>query len=94
MDGLVREYLAYLSVERGSSPKTIEAYARDLRGYQEFLDKQGISDIDAITRDDVIAYEASLVAHGYAPSTIERHISVLKGFHRFLVRETHTTKNP
>ncbi len=37
MDDLVKDYLAYLRVERGSSPLTVEAYAFDLEMYLTFL---------------------------------------------------------
>ena len=94
MDGLIQEYLAYLSVERGSSPKTIEAYGRDLRDYKGFLGDKGVTDIGSVSRDDVIGYEADLVKRGYAPASVERHISVLKGFYRFLVRESDASKDP
>ncbi|MCL1798975.1 MAG: tyrosine recombinase XerD [Eggerthellaceae bacterium] len=94
MEGLVREYLAHLSVERGSSSKTIEAYGRDLRDYAAFLEKHGIGSATAASRGDVVGYEADLIARAYAPASIERHMSVLKGFHRFLVREGHTECDP
>lgn len=90
----VREYLAYLGVERGISPLTVEAYRRDLEDYAAFLAKQKISDLDGITRDIVVSYESDLVVQEYAPSSVKRHISVLKGFHKFLVRENHTKRNP
>lgn len=35
MDELYREYLAYLRVERGSSPLTVSAYAADLKDYAQ-----------------------------------------------------------
>lgn len=88
------EYLAYLSIERGSSPLTISAYERDLKSYAAFLEEQGITSLSRIDRDAVLAYETKLVASGLAPSTIERRISALKGFHRFLVRENIAAKNP
>lgn len=94
IDRLVREYLAYLGVERGSSPLTIEAYGRDLKDYAGFLGEQGIDDVDAISRAVIISYESDLMARGYAASSVERHISVIKGFHKFLVRENHTKQNP
>lgn len=43
MDELYREYLAYLRVERGSSPLTVSAYAADLKDYAQFLEKRGSS---------------------------------------------------
>ncbi|MGI6106288.1 MAG: site-specific tyrosine recombinase XerD [Raoultibacter sp.] len=94
MDRLIREYLAFLSVERGSSPLTISAYRRDLQDYEHYLARNSISEIDAITRDTIISYEEDLIKRSYAASSIERHVSVLKGFHKFLVREGYSKKNP
>ena len=94
MDELVREYLDYLRIERGSSPLTVEAYANDLRDYTAFLKGKGISGVDEIERGTVASFEADLFSRGYAASSIERRISVLKGFHRFLVREGYTRRNP
>ena len=39
---LAAEYIAYLRIERGSSPRTIEAYEADLETYRDFLSSQGI----------------------------------------------------
>jgi integrase/recombinase XerD len=94
IDRLIREYLAFLSVERGSSPLTISAYRRDLQDYEHYLARNSISEIDAITRDTIISYEEDLIKRSYAASSIERHVSVLKGFHKFLVREGYSKKNP
>lgn len=94
MDELVREYLDYLRIERGSSPLTVEAYANDLRDYTAFLKGKCISGVDEIERGTVASFEADLFSRGYAASSIERRISVLKGFHRFLVREGYTRRNP
>ncbi len=88
------EYLAYLRIERAASALTVDAYAADLADYDAFLEEAGISDVNLITRDTVVAYEADLLERGYATSSIDRHVSVLKGFHRFLVREGHAKRNP
>ncbi len=94
MEELVAEYLSCLRVERGSSPRTVEAYERDLRDYLAFLKGQGISDADCVRRDDVAAYEADLMERGYAPTSVKRRISAVRGFHRFLVKEGHACANP
>ncbi len=94
MRRLLKEYLSYLAVERGSSPLTISAYGADLEDYRAFLEAAGITDVEDIVRDTIVAYESDLITRGYAPSSVERHVSVLKGFHRFLVRENHMKKNP
>ena len=95
------EYLFYLSVERGASPLTVKAYRGDLRDYLGYLEKQGIDDFDAVTRDTVVAYEDDLVHRDldgqgtrYSAATVQRRVSMLKGFHQFLVREGLAQRDP
>lgn len=94
MDELVREFLGYLSVERGASPNTISAYGRDLAVYGGFLAERGVSDAGAVTREDLTAFIATLRARGLAPSTVERKVAAVKSFHKFLVREGVTLNHP
>ncbi len=81
-------------MERGASPHTVSAYRRDLDGYVAFLKERGIRSPDAITRDDVSAFVATLWERGLAPSTVERRVAAIKGFHKFLVRESLTENHP
>ena len=81
------EYLTFLSVERGLSQASVEAYGRDLRDYLAFMHKVGIDDLDAIERDNITDYIEDLRRRAYASSSTERHVAALKGFHRFCVRE-------
>ena len=94
MDEYRQEYLAYLSVEKGASPLTVEAYGRDLADYVAFLDQAGVRRLEDIDRDLLGLYLADLRARGFAASTIERHTSAIKGFHRFLVKENLTSNHP
>ena len=94
MEELVAEYLSHLRVERGSSPRTVEAYARDLGDYAAFLAKRGVESADGVRRDDVVAYESALIERGFAPASVKRRVSAIKGFHRFLVREGYAQANP
>lgn len=94
LEQTIDEYLAYLRIERGASPNTVEAYAADLADYASFLDEAGTTEVERIDRDAIVAYEADLVERGYAITSIDRHISVLKGFHKFCVREGVTADNP
>ncbi len=89
----IEEYLSYLSIERGSSPLTIDAYRRDLEAYARFLETRGIARVDEIARDDVTAFEAQALADGFAASSIKRRVSAAKGFHRFLTREGLAARN-
>jgi integrase/recombinase XerD len=79
------EFLSWLEVERGRSPRTLAAYRRDLGAYQHSLDGHG-HDIDEATSSDVAAHLAALRAtHGSA--SVARALSSMRGLHRFLVEE-------
>ncbi len=77
------EFLSWLEVERGRSPRTLAAYRRDLRTYQEALEGRGI---DEATSADVAAHLAAL-SRTHGASSVARALSSIRGFHRFLVEE-------
>lgn len=94
MEQAVKEYIAHLRIEKGSSPLTVSAYAVDLADYVAFLSQRGKEEIDDIHREDVLAYSLNLMEQGFAPSTVARRISTVKGFHKFSVREGYAKANP
>lgn len=94
MEQLIEEYFAYLAIERGASPLTIDAYAKDLALYREFLEKRDKTQLAQIVRDDIIAFQKDQLAEGFAVSTIERRLSAIKGLHRFALREGYVETDP
>jgi integrase/recombinase XerD len=84
------EFLSWLEVERGRSPRTLAAYRRDLGTYQDGV---GDDSIDQATSADVAAYLAALRrTHGAA--SVARALSSIRGFHRFLVEEGERGDDP
>ncbi len=81
LDGAIDEYLVSLRVERGLSPRTLDAYTRDLSQYANFL--EGRRPTENLAQE----YASHLVAERLATSTIARKIAVIKGFHRFAAVE-------
>lgn len=81
------EYLRYLSVERGSSANTIDAYGRDLARYVTWLGERGVRDPDDVTLELVEEHVAELTRSGLASSSVERAASAIKGFHRFMLND-------
>lgn len=94
MEQLIEEYFAYLAIERGASPLTIDAYAKDLALYREFLEKRDKTQLAQTVRDDIIAFQKDQLAEGFAVSTIERRLSAIKGLHRFALREGYVETDP
>ena len=88
MKQAINEYIAWLQIERGSSPLTCSAYRHDIEAYARYLEEiYHITDPDEVTQEEVLAYLASLLDQGLSAATRERAISVLKGFHRFCIQE-------
>lgn len=83
----LKEYLNYLSVERGSSPNTQAAYGRDLTRYIDWLAGEKIVEPADVTHQDIERHIAALGELGLAPASLERAVSAIKGFHRFMVVE-------
>jgi len=83
-DGLhhVEAFLEMMAVERGASPRTLDAYRRDLLDLSAFL--RG-ADLAQAPEAQVRAWQRSLDAAGLAPRTIARRLSTVRQFYRFLL---------
>ncbi|WP_302963904.1 site-specific tyrosine recombinase [uncultured Adlercreutzia sp.] len=94
LENALDEYLSHLRIERGASPRTADAYRRDLEEYLSFLDGRGVEGCGDIDRAAVVAFEKSLVEANLAASTVRRRLSAVRGYHKFLVREGLAADNP
>jgi integrase/recombinase XerD len=94
LEQALREYLSYLTVERGASPNTVAGYGRDLRRYVAALEEEGITEPDQVGRDAIEHHISDLRDSGLATSSVERAVSAIKGFHRFMVSEQITANHP
>lgn len=90
----LREFTSYLSVEKGASPNTVEAYGRDLARYVDDLERHGITDPDDVTQKDIETHIQDLTAEGLAPASVERAISAIKVFSRFMLTERIASSHP
>ncbi len=80
------EFLSWLEVERGRSPRTLEAYRRDLGAYQRDVEARTGHGIDGASAADAAAHLAAL-RRTHGASSVARAQSSLRGFHRFMVEE-------
>ncbi len=82
----VEAFLEYLSAERGVSPRTLDAYARDLDDAAMHCAGRGLDLLDA-DEPCFEAYLARLAEDGRAASTAARRLSALKQFFAFALDE-------
>ena len=79
---------------RRLSPRTVDAYGRDLADYAAFAGRHGLADWEEATLTFVDGYFASLQRRGLSSSTVSRRRSTLRGFHGFLARVGHRADDP
>jgi integrase/recombinase XerD len=96
----VERFLDHLTVERGLSGNTIDAYRRDLARYERFLRERGVNDPIRAGEPEISAFVGRLSSSEYLPgkpyraSSVARALAAVRSFHRFLVREGDAEADP
>ena len=85
------DFLDWLARERRASPLTVEAYARDLRGFEAFLAGHlggavGLGELARLGQADLRAWLAAGAAAGRGNATRARQLAAVRSFYRFLAR--------
>ena len=98
-EGLARAFLLerfqdFLTLEQGASPRTHEAYGRDLERFATYARLKGAAaptDVTARLLRDFVYHLKDL---GLAPASIRRSISAVRTYFKFLVGEGHVVRDP
>jgi integrase/recombinase XerD len=84
--GPIDAFLDELRTGRRLSPRTVDAYGRDLTDYARFAVEHRLEGWQEATATLVDAYFAWLLKKRRSSSTVARRRSALRGFHRHLAR--------
>jgi integrase/recombinase XerD len=90
---VVREYLAYLRVEKGMRPATCEAYGRDLDQFAEQVERRDALLVTA-AEADVKDFMARLRGNHVDARSVARKLSCLRGFYRWLLLDKRIAHDP
>ncbi len=99
MDGRLRavaDFLRYAGAERRLSPRTVDAYRRDLLQFFRFMraHREPGWDWEDLDRLDVRSFLGSLSERGLKRSTVSRKLSSVRTFFRFLRRTDRVSVDP
>jgi integrase/recombinase XerD len=93
-------FLDHLSIERGLSRNTLDAYRRDLTKYGRYLAERDVTDA-ADADEAVVAGFVEWLARAefeegrrYRSSSIARSLAAVRMLHAFLVRDGEATEDP
>ncbi len=90
---MVREYIAFLQVEKGLRPASCEAYGRDLEQFAEHVERRDALLMTAV-QADVSGFMERLRANGVESRSIARKLSGLRGFYRWLLMDKRIAYDP
>ena len=88
-----KRFLTYLTLEKGMSANTAQAYGDDVDKLIRYLSGSGVG-VEHATTDDLERFVCSLQDVGIQPRSQARIISGVKGFYRFLRLEGFMDKDP
>jgi len=88
----LKRWLEFISAERRLSPKTVEAYARDVGFFLSFLTEHlghapKLADLSKLTPADIRSFLAFRRSNGVEARTLSRSLAAARSFARFLERE-------
>lgn len=87
-------FLHYLTVEKGSSRHTLEAYSRDLGRYLEHLVASGATTLAEIRPALVLRFLVKLKEQELSARSRARALVAVRSFHKFLCSEGLSLENP
>jgi len=94
LDGWIDRFLTFAAAERGFSPHTVTAYARDLARLAEFAEERGIRTVAKLDPDFLRDFLVAERRGGLSSRSQARRAAALRGFGRFLVLAGAVTASP
>jgi integrase/recombinase XerD len=89
----LKDFLTYLTVEKGLSKNTIESYSFDLKKFHYFLSSKD-KDLRSFNKADIVDFVEILRGEDNSMSSICRRLSAIKGLCRYLLLEGFVKEDP
>src|SRR5436853_7059381 len=90
----LERFVEFLALEQGSSPRTQEAYARDIERMAEFAVAKGVPGPGELSARTLREFVYQLKDLGLAAASIRRNISAVRTYYKFLMAVGHVPQDP
>ncbi|MAE95144.1 MAG: site-specific tyrosine recombinase XerD [Deltaproteobacteria bacterium] len=87
-------FLRHVAIERGLSPRTLDAYGRDLARFATYLEERGVGSLAGIDRPKVTGFLDALEREGLAVRSRNRMLVAVRRFLRHAVATGRLREDP
>ncbi|MFF2286422.1 site-specific tyrosine recombinase XerD [Peribacillus butanolivorans] len=95
MENQIRDFIHFLTIEKGLAKNTLVSYERDLNSYWSYLKNvETITNWNDSRRVNILHFLVHLKDQSKSSKTVARHIASIRSFHQFLLRERVTDQDP
>ncbi len=94
VDNAIDNFIDYIASEKGLSRNTISSYSADLKRFSGYLDKSGVTTVNAISTDRILGFLRMLKDSSLTSSSVVRCQVTIRNFFRFLLKEGILKKDP
>src|SRR6266566_3004521 len=91
---LLARFADFVSLEQGLSPRTQEAYGRDLERFAQYVTAKGAAAPPDVTARLLREYVYHLKDLGLSPASIRRNVSAIRTYFRFLAADGIVLRDP
>jgi integrase/recombinase XerD len=89
-----RDFMNHLAIERGLAPRTLEAYEYDIDYLLESLARRGVSEVERVTRADLLGFLEDRTAAGDSARSQKRRWTTVFGLFRWCRLEGILNREP
>ncbi len=84
---LIKQYIEYVTLEKGLSDNTKVSYANDINNLAQFLATMELEKFEDVVKEDLIAFLYYISDLGLSNTTRARYLSTFRNFFKYLVSE-------
>ena len=87
-------FLDFIRIEKRLAKNTVEAYARALRGFADFIQKKKLSHPKQVQEEHILQFLVAAHQKGLKGRSVEQHLVAIRSFFQFLLKSEKIKEDP